>query len=101
MRCKSYARGTPRDRLRRRYTKLHRVVGRFYIAGTFLAAPLGFYVQHFQERMGATRSFSIAAAMQPTTWMLTTAVALAFILNTDALGLLAFGEGGVFCGCLH
>jgi len=69
------------DRLRQRYTKLHRVVGRFYIAGTFLSAPLGFYIQHFQERMGATRSFSIAAGMQATTWMLTTAVALAFILK--------------------
>ena len=69
------------DGLRRRHTKLHRIVGQFYIAGTFLAAPLGFYVQYFQERMGATRSFSIAAAMQATTWMLTTAVALAFILK--------------------
>jgi uncharacterized membrane protein len=69
------------DRLRRRYTKLHRIVGRLYIAGTFLAAPLGFYVQYFQERTGATRSFSIAAAMQATTWMLTTAVALTFILK--------------------
>ena len=69
------------DRLRQRFTRLHRVVGRFYVAGTFLAAPLGFYVQHLQERMGATRSFSIAAAMQATTWMLTTAVALAFILK--------------------
>jgi len=69
------------DRLRRRHTKLHRIVGQFYIAGTFLAAPLVFYVQYFQERMGATRSFSIAAAMQATTWMLTTAVALAFILK--------------------
>jgi uncharacterized membrane protein len=69
------------DRLRRRYTKLHRIAGRFYIAGTFLAAPLGFYVQYFQERMGASRSFSTAAAMQATTWMLTTAVALVFILK--------------------
>jgi uncharacterized membrane protein len=69
------------DRLRQRYTKLHRIVGRFYVAGTFLAAPLGFYVQYFQERMGATRSFSVAAAMQATTWILTTGIALIFILK--------------------
>jgi uncharacterized membrane protein len=69
------------DRLRQKYTKLHRIVGRFYIAGTFIAAPFGFYVQFFQERMGATRSFSVAAAMQAFTWVFTTAVALAFILK--------------------
>src|SRR5215472_8273410 len=69
------------DRLRQRYTKLHRIVGRFYVAGAFLAAPLGFYVQYVQERMGASRSLSMAAAMQATTWVLTTAIALAFILK--------------------
>jgi Predicted membrane protein (DUF2306) len=37
------------DRLRLRFAKLHRVVGRFYIAGVFIAAPLGFYMQYFQE----------------------------------------------------
>src|SRR5215510_9781597 len=40
------------DRLRKRFTKLHRVAGRFYVAGVFCAAPLGFYIQHFEERMG-------------------------------------------------
>lgn len=69
------------DRLRRRYTKLHRIVGRFYVAGAFLSAPLGVYLQYLDERMGASRSFTVASAMQATTWMLTTAVALAFILR--------------------
>ena len=69
------------DRLRKRYAKLHRVVGRFYIAGVFVAGPLGFYIQFFQERSGATRSFSIAGAVDATLWMTTTAIALLFILR--------------------
>lgn len=32
------------DRPRLRYARLHRVVGRFYIAGVFVAAPLGIYI---------------------------------------------------------
>jgi len=69
------------ERLRRRFTMFHRVVGRFYVAGVFVAAPLGFYIQHFEERMGGARSFSVAAAVDAILWMLTTAIALAFILN--------------------
>ncbi|HEY7615701.1 MAG TPA: DUF2306 domain-containing protein [Terriglobales bacterium] len=69
------------DRLRRRFTKLHRVVGRFYVAGVFIAGPLGFYIQFFEERMGATRSFSVAAAVDAALWMTTTGIALAFILK--------------------
>jgi uncharacterized membrane protein YozB (DUF420 family) len=69
------------DRLRKKYAKLHRVVGRFYIAGVFVAGPLGFYIQFFQERSGATRSFSIAGAVDATLWMTTTAIALLFILR--------------------
>jgi uncharacterized membrane protein len=69
------------DRLRKKYAKLHRIVGRFYIAGVFVAGPLGFYIQFFQERSGATRSFSIAGAVDATLWMTTTAIALLFILR--------------------
>jgi uncharacterized membrane protein len=69
------------DRLRRRYTKLHRVVGRVYVAGVFIAAPLGIYIQYSQERLGATRSFTMVAVTHGTLWMLTTGVALAFILK--------------------
>jgi uncharacterized membrane protein len=68
-------------RLRQRFAKLHRVVGRFYITGVFIAAALGFYIQYFQERMGATRSFSCAAALDAVLWMLTTGIAFAFILK--------------------
>ena len=69
------------DRLRQRFTKFHRVVGRFYVAGVFVAAPLGFYIQYFEERMGGARSFSAAAATDALLWMLTTGIAFAFILN--------------------
>ena len=68
------------DRLRQRYAKLHRVLGRFYVGGVFVAAPFGAYIQYYQERMGAPRSFSIAGVVDASLWMVTTAIALAFIL---------------------
>jgi uncharacterized membrane protein YozB (DUF420 family) len=69
------------DRLRQRFTKFHRVVGRLYIGGVFIAAPFGFYIQHFEERIGEPRSFSVAAAVDAALWMLTTGIALGFILK--------------------
>jgi len=69
------------DRLRQRFTKFHRVVGRFYVAGVFFAAPLGLYIQYFEERMGGTRSFSFAAFTDAALWILTTAIAMVFILK--------------------
>jgi uncharacterized membrane protein YozB (DUF420 family) len=59
---------------------MHRIVGRIYVAGVFVAGPLGFYIQFFQERMGAPRSFSIAGAVDAALWMITTGIALGFIL---------------------
>src|ERR1700693_4713022 len=47
------------ERLRKRFTRMHRVTGRIYVAGVFVAAPLGLYIQYFNERFGAPRSFSI------------------------------------------
>jgi uncharacterized membrane protein len=69
------------DRLQARFRQLHRVVGRIYVAGVFVAAPLGFYIQYFQERIGEPRSFSIAAAVDATLWVTTTAIALVFVLK--------------------
>jgi uncharacterized membrane protein len=68
------------ERLRQRYAKFHRVVGRIYVAGVFVAGPLGFYIQFFQERMGAPRSFSVAGLVDASLWMITTGIALGFIL---------------------
>jgi len=69
------------DRLRQRYTKFHRVIGRIYIFGALVAAPLGAYIQYFEERTGGARSFSIAALVDAILLMLTTAIAFGFILN--------------------
>lgn len=69
------------DRLRQRFTKFHRVAGRIYVASAMVLAPLGAYIQYFQERMGAPRSFSIAGLVDAILLMLTTGIAFAFILN--------------------
>jgi uncharacterized membrane protein len=67
------------DRLRWRFAKLHRVIGRIYVFGAFVVAPLGTYIQYFEERMGAPRSFSVAAAVDAALLMITTGIAFAFI----------------------
>ena len=69
------------DRLRQRHTKLHRVLGRIYVAAVFTAGPLGIYIKYFGERMGDSRTFTMAAMTHGGFWMLTTAIALAFILR--------------------
>ena len=71
------------DRLRRRFTKLHRIIGRTYIGCVFIAAPLGIYIQHVDEHLGFARTFTIETMIQGGLWMLTTAIALAFILKGD------------------
>ncbi len=67
------------DRLRGKFTKLHRVVGRIYIGGVLIAAPMGAFIQHFEERIGASRSFSVAATFQAVSWITTTLIALILI----------------------
>jgi uncharacterized membrane protein len=65
------------DRLRQRFTKAHRVMGRVYVVGAFTLAPLGAYIQYYQERFGAPRSFTILALVDAV--MLVSATALAFL----------------------
>ena len=67
------------EQRRQRYQKLHRVLGRIYIVGVFVAAPLGVYIQYFEERLGDSRSFTVAAVVNAILLMGTTAVALVFI----------------------
>lgn len=67
------------DWLRRRYAKLHRVVGRIYVFGALIAAPLGAYIQYFEERLGGKRSFTIATIIDAFLLMSTTAIAFYFI----------------------
>jgi uncharacterized membrane protein len=67
------------DRLRQRYAKLHRVVGRIYVVAALILAPLGAYIQYFNERMSAPRSFTIAAVVDAVLLMFTTGLAFVFI----------------------
>ncbi len=69
------------DRLRQRFTKFHRVAGRIYVASALILAPLGAYIQYFQERNGAPRSFSVAGLVDAILLIMTTGIAFAFILN--------------------
>ena len=63
------------DRLRKRFTKSHRVMGRLYVLGVFVLAPLGAYIQYYQERMGAPRSFTILAIVDAALLISATALA--------------------------
>ena len=65
------------DRLRQRFTKAHRVMGRLYVVGALVLAPLGAYIQYYQERSGMPRSFTVLAVVDAA--MLMGATALAFV----------------------
>ncbi len=69
------------DRLRQRFTRLHRIFGRIYITGVFILAPLGAYIQYLEERIGGSRSGTIQTVVLALLLMSTTAIALFFILN--------------------
>jgi hypothetical protein len=69
------------DRLRQRFTKAHRVMGRLYVLGAFVLAPLGAYIQYYQERMGAPRSFTILGVVDAAMLMTATALALLFAVR--------------------
>jgi hypothetical protein len=49
------------------------VLRRIYVAGVFVAAPLGVYIQYFKERLGDSRSFTVAAAVDAVLLVGTTA----------------------------
>jgi hypothetical protein len=69
------------DRLRKRFTRAHRIMGRLYVAGAILLAPLGAYIQYYQERMGAPRSFTILAIVDAALLMGATAIAFVFAVR--------------------
>ena len=66
------------NRLRQRFTKSHRVMGRLYVVGALVLAPLGAYIQYYQERMGAPRSFTILGIVDAAMLMGATAIAFLF-----------------------
>lgn len=69
------------DRLRQRYPKFHRVAGRVYVAGALIASPMGMIIQVVQGRHGGPRAFTLIAVTHGSLWMITTGIALAFILK--------------------
>lgn len=74
------------ERLRRRFAKLHRVMGRFYVGGVLLGAPMGLYIQNFESvhiYPGDPVQFSlvIATVADAAIWMFATIMALRFILQ--------------------
>ena len=66
------------ERLRQRFTKAHRVMGRLYVVSALLLAPMGAYIQYYQERMGAPRSFTILGVVDAAMLMGATTLALLF-----------------------
>jgi hypothetical protein len=66
------------DRLRRRFTRFHRIVGRLYVIGAFGLAPLGAYIQYYNERLGAPRSFTVLAVVNAVMLVVATAIAFLF-----------------------
>ncbi len=63
------------DRIRQRFTRAHRIMGRMYVLGAFVLAPIGAYIQYFQEQFGGPRSFTILGTVDAA--MLIGATALA------------------------
>ena len=66
------------DRLRRRFTRGHRIGGRLYVVGVLVLAPLGAYIQYFEERLGFPRSFTVLAFVDAAMLIATTAIAFLF-----------------------
>jgi uncharacterized membrane protein len=66
-------------RLRRRGLRLHRILGRLYVAGAFISAPLAIPVV---IRLGPP-SLVMAATIQSCGWLLTTAIALYAVRRGD------------------
>lgn len=63
------------DRIRQRFTRAHRGMGRLYVFGVIVLAPLGAYIQYYQERSGAPRSFTVLAIVDALMLMVATAFA--------------------------
>jgi hypothetical protein len=66
-------------RLRRRHLRIHRLTGKLYIAGTFIAAPVAVWMA-FINSPWFLIPFTI---VQAGSWMLFTGIALACILRKD------------------
>lgn len=66
------------DRMRKRYTRLHRILGRAYVAGMLILAPLGVIIQYFDERQGFPRTFTFLAVINALMVYITIGIAFIF-----------------------
>ena len=69
------------ERLRKRYTTVHHIVGRIYVIGALALAPLGAYGQYLAEGSGAPREFTTLATVDAAMLMTTTLVAYLFAIR--------------------
>ena len=70
------------ERLRRKYLTLHKTFGYLYIAGCYVGAPLGLYIQWTEEKMGTySHGFTIGTMLDAGIWMFATTMALVMILS--------------------
>ena len=69
------------ERLRKRYTTAHHIVGRIYVVGALVLAPLGAYGQYLAERSGGPREFTMLAVVDAAMLMTTTGVAYLFAIR--------------------
>ena len=70
------------DRLRKRYTGLHRICGWIYVVGALVLAPLGAYVQFMAEGLEAgPRSFTVLGAVDAAMLSVATLIALVFAIR--------------------
>lgn len=69
------------ERLRKRYTTAHHIVGRVYVIGALVLAPLGVYGQHLAEGSGVPREFTMLTLVDAAMLMTTTLVAYLFAIR--------------------
>ena len=70
------------ERLRRKYVIVHKTSGYLYIAGCYVGAPLGVYIQWVEEKLGNfSHGFTIATIFDAGIWIFATTMALIMVLT--------------------
>jgi hypothetical protein len=71
------------ERLRTRFTKLHRIVGRIYVVGALVLAPAGVWVAYLDYSLGVfpSRSLLTESFIQAAVLMIPTAIGFIFALK--------------------
>ncbi len=72
------------SRMRRRYTKVHRLLGRVYVGSVFIAAPLAMVLAKERHRSDSAH-FCVATRLQAAVWMIATAAAFVTARNRQIL----------------